>query len=202
MKQRLDPISLQIKILLLGILVTLLTIGLIAHTAFAQGFEMVKITNANASPTSVTTGQSMTVTITVSFQYNSAMGEGLVIGLVDHTENGNVFPVTYNSCDPKRTQSICFANPSSSQLPGYGGSMNMGDFTASFTLNAPSTGTYMVAIAEIVQMNSQTQGFTTVTSDYKILPVTIAVPEMVSPFLFLCLTFIPTVYLIRKRRGN
>lgn len=159
----------QSKTLIPIVLIALVLLASIPLNALAQGVVFVQISNVNATAR-VTAGQPLTVSITVSYRLITANAEDLLIVLLDHTENGNPFPTTANSCDSTSEKSICDA-----QTQGTYG-IAEGDYTATFTIIAPQPKTWVIAVAYIIQLDLGSSGYKTVASDYKVVPVTITAP--------------------------
>jgi len=138
-----------------------------------------KITNITA-PTTIGVGQPLTVTVTVSYTVNGNAGQGVVIAILNRTENGKPFSataVTPSSCSQPSSQAVCFVDvgapsPSNSVL-----FCCQGTSTASFTLtasNQPET-LNLCVFAFVTQLNldSPSSSPTILTSNFKIVPVTV-----------------------------
>ncbi len=122
------------------------------------------------APTTVAVGQSLTVTVTVSYSVNVVAGQGLIIAILDHSVNGKPFhttAITPGSCISPSAESICF--PPINGSPG----ISHGDFTASFTLTAPNQAeTWNLYVFGMVsQLNVGSPDYNVVSTNFKILPV-------------------------------
>ncbi|HYW00904.1 MAG TPA: hypothetical protein VE862_05505 [Candidatus Acidoferrum sp.] len=160
-----------------------LAVFLSGHIVSAQlPSSYAKITDVSA-PSGVKLGQSLIVSVTVSYSFNLNAGQSLFIAIRDHTENGNPFPATAisSSCSNPAGQaiSVCFASISNSSCVEY----CSGNFIASFTITAPNLTEVwsLFVFAQIIQINRPGPGlnstppvyYDVVTEDLKLVHVTI-----------------------------
>jgi len=153
---------------LLACVLVALVFGVLTSHVSAQEIcfsTCVQVANIYA-PTTVVVGQTLTVTVTAT--YNVAAGQGLIIAILDHTENGKPFhttAITPGSCLSPSEESICFApiNPGISQ----------GDFTASFTLTAPNQAETwnLYVFGMVTQLKLGSPDYSVVSTNFKIVPV-------------------------------
>jgi hypothetical protein len=146
-------------------------------SAQSGGQAFARITGVNA-PSSVNLGQSLTVSINATYQYNSNSNQSLFIEIADGPQGANPFPATAitGSCSNPAGQptSVCFANATNWCTDD--GSSCSGFFTASFTLTAPNqteTWTFYV-FGQITAHNlNQPTSYNVVTQDVKIVSITV-----------------------------
>jgi len=160
---------------LLSCVLVALVVGVLTSQVSAQEIcspACVQVANVYA-PTTVAVGQPLTVTVTVSYSVNVLAGQGLIIAILDHAENGKLFhttAITPGSCLSPSPESICF--PSTS--PGN----NQGDYTASFTLTAPNqAGTWNLYVFGMVsQLSLGSPDYKVVSTNFKIVPIEVTTP--------------------------
>ena len=161
----------QRKILLPCLLVMLVLLALVARSVSAQRWDVVKITNVSA-PSSVGAGQSLTVRVTVGYALQLMTLESLVVGVREHTEIGNFYPLTVvsSNCRISLDRLLCFADTSG--YPSWGGA---GYLTVSLTLNAPNaTGRWQPSvIVAIMQIDFQSFQYETEALDYSVLTINV-----------------------------
>ena len=146
-------------------------------SAQSGGQAFARITSVNA-PSSVGLGQSLTVSINATYQYNSNSNQSLFIEIADSQQGANPFPATAitGSCSNPAGQptSVCFANTTNSCTNG--GSSCSGSFTTSFTLTAPNqTGIWTLYVfGQITEPNlNQPTSYNVVTQDVKIVSIAV-----------------------------
>ena len=108
--------------------------------------EIVKI----VAPDTVVAGQPLTVIVTVAYSMDLLAGQSLFVAIEDRNEIvGKPFPNTANTCPSQSysNESICIYTPKNPKL-------ETGNFTVSFTLNAPDYATTwnLYVITQIIQL--------------------------------------------------
>lgn len=157
---------------LLSFVFVAIVVGVLSSHVSAQGIcspTCVHVANVYA-PATVAAGQTLTVTVTVSYAVNVVAGQGLIIAILDHTENGKPFhttSITPGSCVSPSAESICF--PPVNGSPG----ISHGEFTASFTLTAPNQAeTWNLYVFGMVsQLNFGSPDYTVVSTNFKTVPI-------------------------------
>jgi len=118
------------------------------------------------APSTVAAGHTLTITVTVSYSLNAAAGQGLIVAILNQTENGKPFRTTANTPGClSSTESVCFPPVS----PG----ISQGDFTATFTLTAPNqAGTWNLYVFGMVsQLSLSTPDYSVVYKSLKLVQV-------------------------------
>ncbi|MFI5450039.1 MAG: hypothetical protein ACHQ03_09805 [Candidatus Bathyarchaeia archaeon] len=162
-------------VLVVFVLATFLT-GHVSAQSGGQAFA--RITSVNA-PSSVGLGQSLTVSVNATYQYNSNSNQSLFIEIADNAQGTNPFTATAiaGSCSnppAKQSVSVCFANTTNSCTSG--GLSCSGFFTTSFTLIAPNqTETWTLYVfGQITELNlSAPPSYNVVTQDVKIVQIAV-----------------------------
>lgn len=147
-----------------------IVVGVLTSHVSAQAMcfpTCVQVANVYA-PTTVAVGQTLSITVTVTYSINMGAGQGLIIAILDHAENGKPFhttAITPGSCFSPSAESTCFPllSPGSSQ----------GDFTASFTLTAPKQAETwnLYVFGMVTQLNPGSPDYSVVSTNFKIVPV-------------------------------
>jgi len=136
--------------------------------------EYVKISGVNAPP-SVGTGQPITVSITVSYEFTQALSsEFLIVAIRPHTETGNPYPTLGSTnCYPASespfpsSESICIADTTA---PFFTPSV----VTVSFTLTAPSTPqTWRPTVLAIIAVTNAGSYLATQETAYRVITITV-----------------------------
>jgi hypothetical protein len=121
------------------LLLALVLLSLITREAYAQTVPQgtARITKVD-SPTTVTIGQPMTISVTAAYSVNLATMQFLAIWIDDNdlATMGGLFTTRSNSCPTtaKWGVSICYYTP-----PGL--AFDVGNFTVTFTLTSPNSAT-------------------------------------------------------------
>ena len=160
------------------LVVFVLATFLIGHVSAQSGGQaFARITSVNV-PSSVGLGQSLTVSINATYQYNSNSNQSLFIEIANSLQGANPFPATAitGSCSNPAGQptSVCFANTTNSCTKG--GSSCSGSFATSFTLTAPNqTETWTLYVfGQITEPNlNPPPSYNEVTQDVKIVPIAV-----------------------------
>ena len=126
--------GMQRKIMQPYLLVIIVVLALVIQSVSAQRWDNVKITSVSA-PSSIRAGQSLTVRVTVGYTLQFMAPESLVVGIREHTEIGNFYPLTAvsSNCHLSLNQQLCFADTS-----GYSSWGGVENLNVSLTLNAPN----------------------------------------------------------------
>ena len=155
--------------------VSLCLIFVLSLLQVASGQPTIYANITNVDVTSyVLAGKPLIVTVTVSYSYLTISEESLLVSILNRAANGTPFPTTSSdpSCYVPQNVSVCFAiipNIPRDPLP-------QGTFTASFMLTAPSTAETwdLYVVAQIVVLNSSLTTYDVVTSESKMIPITVA----------------------------
>ena len=152
-------------------------LGVILVLAILQGVSGQEVVYAHLTSIDVTShvaaDKPLIITVTASYSYLTISEESLLISILDHTENGTPFATTSTdpSCYAPQNVSICLARiPNIPRDP-----LPQGTFTASFTLATPTAPeTWNLCIfAQIVVPNYSTGEYIVLTSEFKVIPVTV-----------------------------
>ena len=185
------------------VLIALASWILIPRNVSAQSTASVQVTNVTAPP-SVAPEQSLTVSITVSYDFGRD-GDLLEIEVARLTEMGlrpvpNTVSMSSNCGYPSDNTADCWLmSTRTNAFPSSGVA------TASFTLNAPThSGVWhIVAVAYVESFLFMGGGYEDWLEANNTVPISInvatPVPETLSPSLLMFVTLIATVYLIRRR---
>jgi len=183
--------------LLLTIICGLVLVGSLIPYAWPQLTPYVSITRVDA-PTTVRVRQAVTVNVTVSYSYDWASEEGLLIAILNLTNHPLPIRSRSSSCYFSSALSMCFARPPNSSQ------CCQGVFAASFTLTAPNQteAWYLDIDAGITKLNVESSGYSILATSRQPLAIYVTptpIPETNSATLLLVLVLLASAYLTKRK---
>jgi len=158
----------------------------------------VNITDVDA-PSSVGIRQALTVNVSVSYSYDWASEEGLLIAILNLTNHPLPTRSRSSSCYFSSALSMCFARP-----PANSSGCCQGVFTASFTLTSPNQteAWYLEIDAGITRLNVESSGYSILATSRQPLAIYVTptpIPETSSATVLLVLGLLASAYVTKRK---
>jgi len=155
------------------LLLAFVAFTLVPRVVTSQGTWAAEIVKTEA-PGSVVADQPLTVVVTVAYSMDLLAGQSLFVAIEDRNEIvGRPFPNTANTCPSQSysNESICIYTPKNPKL-------QTGNFTVSFTLNAPDYATTwnLYVITQIIQL-AFSPGWGVTRASYTVLHVVVTASQ-------------------------